>query len=168
MKNDFPLPVYSFLDVYGTIFGPGLYAIFGNGTGQADEGITINAAEDTNRVTYGASGECMHALIGVNGGTVSIACLKTSPLNSQLNTGYISQRQSSAIWGVNTITITNVITFDHITCKQVAFTRQPPNSYGKEPTVITWELTAGHIYTSIGAGVAGKALSALESVIGQI
>ena len=148
---DFPLQTYSFLDVYGSIQGPGLFALFGNATGQSDEGISIEATEDANRMTPGASGEVMHALIGVNAGRIQIHVLKTSPLNAQLNQGLMFQRQSSATWGNNVITVTNPVTGDHVTCKQVAFTRQPPNSYGKEPTVITWELEAGHVYTQLGA-----------------
>jgi hypothetical protein len=147
---DFPLPTYSFLDVYGSINGPGFSAQFGNGSGQADEGITIVAAEETNRMTPGASGEVMHTLVGVNAGRLTIHVLKTSQLNFQLNAALAYQRTSSLRWGQNTITITNPVSGDHITCKQVAFTKQPDNSYAKEAAVITWEMEAGHVYTSLG------------------
>jgi hypothetical protein len=147
---DYPLPTYSFLDVYGTISGPGLLGLFGNGVGQADEGIHIEQSEDKNKMTPGASGEVMHTLIGSDAGRVSIHVLKTSPLNLLLNEAYNLQKKTSLLWGQNTITITNPVTGDHYTLSQCAFTRRPPNSYGKEPVVITWELQVGHIYATLG------------------
>jgi hypothetical protein len=148
---DIPLPTYSFLDIYGTINGPFLSAVFGNGVGQSDEGITIEQTEDKNRQTPGASGEVMNTLIGTDAGRVSIHVLKTSPLNALLMEAYNLQKQSSLTWGLNVITITNPVSGDHYTLSQVAFTRRPPNSYGKEPVVITWDLQAGHVYAFIGA-----------------
>ena len=165
---EFPLPTYSFLDVYGTMIGPGIVANFGNATGQADEGITIEQTEDKNRMTPGASGEVMHTLIGVDAGRVAIHVLKTSPLNAKLNEAFNLQKNSSLTWGNNTITITNPISNDHITCTQVAFTRRPPNAYGKEPVPIVWEFEAGHIFVALGGnfGVVGQVLGKLGGVIG--
>jgi hypothetical protein len=147
---DYPLPTYSFLDVYGSINGPGISASFGNGQGQSDEGITIEALEDKNRMTNGADGAAMHTLIGNDSGRIAVHVLKTSPLNARLQAAYNFQKQSSLFWGQNTITLTNPASGDHYTCSQVAFTRRPPNAYGKEPTPITWEFEAGRIYSQIG------------------
>lgn len=148
---DYPLPTYSFIDVYGSISGPFLLALFGNGSGQADEGITIEQSEDKNRQTSGASGEVMNTLIGSDAGRVTIHVLKTSPLNALLMEGFNQQKQSSLMWGKNVITITNPVSGDHYTLSQCAFTRRPPNAYAKEPAAIVWEMHVGHIYSSIGA-----------------
>lgn len=148
---DYPLPTYSFIDVYGTISGPNFFATFGNGTGQANEGITIEQTEDKNVMTPGASGEVMHTLIGVDAGRVTIHVLKTSPLNAILNAAFNAQKSSSLLWGQNLITITNPVMGDHITCSQVAFTRRPPNSYAKEPAALVWDMEAGHVYVTLGA-----------------
>jgi hypothetical protein len=157
---DFPLPTYSFLDVYGTIAGPGLSAdfgsgsgqvSFGNGYGQADEGITFEPLEDKNRMTPGASGEVMHTLVGVDAANVAIHVLKTSPLNAKLNAAYNYQKQSSLYWGQNTITVTNPVSGDHYTCSQVAFTHRPPNAFSKETVPVVWEFMVGHLYVVLGS-----------------
>lgn len=149
---DFPLPTYSFLDVYGTIVGPGLSASFGNAIGQADEGITFEPLEDKNRMTPGASGEVMHTLVGVDAANCAIHVLKTAPLNAMLNAAYNYQKQSSLYWGQNTITVTNPVSGDHFTCAQVAFTHRPPNSYSKETVPVVWEFMVGHLYVVLGGG----------------
>jgi hypothetical protein len=162
---DFPLQTYSFMDVNGTISGPGLFVKFGNGTGQADEGITVEQTEDKNRMTPGASGEVMHTLIGVDAARIAIHVLKTSPLNQQLSAGFNYQKQSSLFWGINTITITNPITGDHITAAQVAFTRRPPNAWGKEPVPIVWEMEAGHLYADLGSGLVASVANSIARAL---
>lgn len=148
---EYPLPTYSFLDVYGTIAGPYLVASFGNGSGQSDEGITIDQGEDKNRQTVGASGEVMNTLMGTDSGRCSIHVLKTSPLNALLMEAFNQQKSTSLLWGVNTITVTNPVSGDHYTLSQCAFTRRPANAWAKEPAVITWEFQVGHIHSFIGA-----------------
>jgi hypothetical protein len=148
---DFPLPTYSFQDVFGTITGPGCAATFGNASGQSDEGITFEQTEDKNRMTPGASGEVMHTLVATDAARLSIHVLKTSPLNTILTQAFNYQKQSSLYWGKNLITITTLLG-DVITCSQVAFTKRPANSYSKEPAKLVWEMEVGHLYSNLGLG----------------
>ncbi len=55
--------VYSFLNVNATIAGPGGAFNLAAGAAAAEEGITIEAAEDKNVMTIGADGQGQHSLI---------------------------------------------------------------------------------------------------------
>jgi hypothetical protein len=145
------LPTYSFADVYGLLSGPGGSVPFGNGTGQAEEGISFEQSEDKNRKTAGASGDVMNALILDDSGKAHIHTLKTSPINAALNQMFNFQKLSSLSWGLNLLNMTNPVSGDQYSCVQVAFTRRPSNTFGKDPNALVWEFDCGHIFVTLGA-----------------
>lgn len=145
------LPVYSFADVYGLISGPGGSIPLGNGSGSSEEGISFEQSEDKNKMVVGAGGDVMHTLILDDSGKASIHTLKTSPINAALNQMFNLQKLSTATWGQNILSMTNPVTGDQYTCSQVAFTRRPSNSFGKEANTLVWEFECGHIFVTLGA-----------------
>lgn len=146
------MATYSFLDVQATLTGPTGSISFGNGAANSEEGITISQANDRNIMVTGADGSVMHSLRAANSGTITINLLKTSPVNSKLSDMYNAQTASSLLHGKNVITIRNVATGDTIIASQVAFKRDPDNSYATEGGTIAWQFDAGHINTKLGAG----------------
>jgi hypothetical protein len=147
------LTTYSFGDVKAAIAGAGTAFSLGSGAGAAEEGISIEAAEEADAMTVGADGEVMHSLRLNRSGKVIVRLLKTSPVNQLLQTALQLQRASSALWGQNVITIVNVATGDLIVCSSVAFAKQPPLNYAKDGGMIEWEFNAGNIAPGLGAGV---------------
>lgn len=142
---------YSFLDVSVSIIGLGGSFNLGSGSGAAEEGISVEMAEDKNSMLTGADGTVMHTLNAGNAGTVTVRLLKTSPTNALLSAMYNAQRINSAAWGKNVITVRNTSTGDVSICVDCAFKRWPSNTYAKAPNVMEWTFDAGRIDGFLGA-----------------
>lgn len=147
------LSTYSFLDVQAAIIGPGAAFSFGSGSGNAEEGISIEPHGDIDNLVAGADGTPMHSLIADKTGKVTVRLLKTSPLNALLSAALAFQRTSGANHGQNTITISNSTSGDVITCQQCGFARVPTIHYGKDGGMNEWSFNAGIIDVGLGAGV---------------
>jgi Protein of unknown function (DUF3277) len=143
---------YSFMDVNASIVGPGGSFSLGYGSGNSEEGISIAMVEAKNTMTIGADGSVMHSLHAGNGGTVTLRFLKTSPTNQQLAELYDVQRVSSALWGQNTIVVSDPARGDTLTCTNVAFQRWPNVTYAKDGGVQEWVFDAGAINGILGDG----------------
>jgi len=141
---------YSFLDVTASITGTGGSFSIGSGSGNAEEGITIERVEDKNTMTVGADGTVMHSLHASNAGTVMIRLLKTSPTNGLLSALYNAQKVSSSFWGTNVISVYNVATGDVIVCTNVAFARHAPITYAKDGGTMEWSFQAGSVDGTLG------------------
>ena len=114
--------------------------------------------ENKNTMTIGSDGCVMHSLHAGNGGTVTIRFLKTSGTNQLLAEMYDLQRSSSALWGNNTIVISDPARGDQISCSQCAFQRWPNVNYAKEGGTQEWIFDAGRIDGILGDGTAGQAV----------
>jgi len=143
---------YSFMDVTASIVSPTGNFNLGYGAGNSEEGITVTMQENKNTMTLGADGSWMHSLHAGNGGTVTCRFLKTSPTNTALMAMYDSQRISSALWGQNTIMISDPARGDTIVCNGAAFQRQPNVAYAKDGGVMEWVFDCGVITTVLGDG----------------
>lgn len=143
---------YSFLDVQASIEGPGGAFQLGSGSGNAEEGISIEPGGDKNVMTVGADGTVMHSLKADASGTVTVTLLRTSTTNAQLSNLYNYQTASSRNHGQNTIMIRNAVSGDVITCTEVAFAKAISNPYAVEGGKIAWTFHAGKIDTKLGTG----------------
>lgn len=143
---------YSFKDVQCSIVGPGGAFSLGSDAGVAEGGITIEMSSDKDTMLIGADGTSMHSLAAGQGGTVTIRLLKVSSVNFQLSALYDLQSSSSALWGLNTIVVSDISRGDVTTCLQCAFRRQPSNTYAKDGNIIEWAFNAGHVYELLGSG----------------
>lgn len=143
---------YSFMDVNAGIVGPGGAFSLGNGSGNAEEGITTSATEDVNKMDIGADGSGMHSLHADKSGNVTVTLLKNSPVNAKLSALYAFQTAASASHGQNTINITNKQSGDSITCTQVAFKKAPDIAYAKDGGTVAWEFHSVRIERLLGAG----------------
>ena len=143
---------YSFRDVTAAIIGPGGSVNIGFGSGSSEEGITVEAAEDTNVMTIGADGSGMHSLSVNDGSLVTVRLLQNSPVNSQLQLMYNLQSSSSALHGRNVITIRHTAQGDFITLTQVAFKRRPNMSYAKQGGMVEWTFDAVRTAQILGIG----------------
>lgn len=144
---------YSFLDVKCSITGPGGGFSLGSGSGNSEEGITVEPSEELNTMTIGADGQPMHSLHANKSGKVSVRLLKTSPVNAQLASMLAFQRASGANHGQNTLSVVNIVSGDTITCQAVAFSKWPTLNYAKEGGTNEWSFDAGIIDQGLGAGV---------------
>jgi hypothetical protein len=151
------VPTYSFIDVAATLSGPGGTFSLGYGSGNSEEGITVELTEDKNTMTVGADGSVMHSLHAGNSGSITIRYLKTSPINALLNQMYDFQRVSSALWGSNTIVISDPARGDQISARQVAFRKMPNIVYAKDGGTQEWSFHAGIIDGLLGNGTPGNA-----------
>jgi hypothetical protein len=144
---------YAFADVSCTIAGPfGNATIGGPDTATAEEGLTCALGEETNTQLIGADGSVMNSLHSSRAGTVTIRLLKVSPVNQFLMKMYNSDRQSSSVWGQNTITITDVARGDAYTMTGCAFVRFPSNTYAKTGNVLEWEFHVALMNPNLGSG----------------
>ena len=141
---------YSFLEVQAAIAGPGGTFNLGNGSGAAEEGITIEMTAEKDIMTIGADGTPMHSLSADNSGMVTVRLLKTSPVNAQLQAMYDAQKLDPSLWAQNVITISNTNSGDSVGCRSVAFKKLPNNVYAKEGGMNEWEFNAGAIDTLLG------------------
>lgn len=144
--------VYSFGDVSATLNGPNGSFQLGAGAGAAEEGITIEPSADTNVMTIGADGTGMHSLSRDTSGTVTVRLLKTSPVNAQLQNAFNAQRNSSLLWGRNSIVVRDPNRGDLVTCRQVAFGRVPTLTWAKEGGVNEWVFHSAEIVPVLGVG----------------
>ena len=144
---------YSFLDVKATITGPGGAINIGSDAGAAEEGISADMMENKNTMTVGADGSVMHSLHGGNAGIVTIRLLKTSPINSQLETMYNFQRQSSTTWGQNVLRVMDIARGDVIAGVAVSFQKFPNVVYAKDGNVMEWVFDCADVSQLLGVGV---------------
>jgi hypothetical protein len=143
------VPTYSFVDTNCTIVGPGLQVVLGAGSGAAEGGITFEMAEDKDTQRVGADGTVMHSLHAGQMGVAIVRLQKTSPNNAQLMVGYNAQRTFSTNWGGNVITLTT-IQGDNVTCRGVAFQREPNKGYDKEGADMEWRFNVGTLDSILG------------------
>jgi hypothetical protein len=143
---------YSFKDVNAAIVGPGAAFALGNGTGAAEEGITITPTEDINNMLIGADGQGMHSLHADQSGMVTLRYLKNSPVNALLSAMFAFQTASSAAHGQNTININNERSGDSITCTQGACKKAPDLTYAKDGGIVEWEFHFIKIQRLLGNG----------------
>lgn len=142
---------YSFLNVNGSIAGPGGFVNFGSGSAAAEEGITIEASEDKNVMTIGADGKGQHSLIASDACTVTMRFLKTSPQNAALMIMYDLQTASSALHGINVITVTDPVRGDLTLIQQAAFKKKPTITYAKEGGMMEWTFDAIQANSVLGS-----------------
>lgn len=143
--------VYSFLDVQAAIVGPGGAFSLGSAAGAAEEGITVDPSGEISGMQIGADGTGQHSLYGDKSGKVTVRLLKTSPTNKLLSALYNFQTASAASHGQNTITVTDMVRGDVITCRQCAFAKAPSITYGKEAGTQDWEFNAIAIDRILGS-----------------
>ncbi|MCL1939536.1 MAG: DUF3277 family protein [Desulfovibrionaceae bacterium] len=143
---------YSFLDVQASFDGPGGSFQLGSGSGNAEEGISIEPGGDKNIMTIGADGSVMHSLRADASGTVTVTLLRTSATNARLQNTYNFQTASSRNHGRNTIIIRNPVSGDVITCTEVAFAKAISNPYAVEGGKLVWTFHAGKIDSKLGTG----------------
>ena len=143
---------YSFLNCQAAIVGPGGAFNIGTGAGVADEGLVITMVADKDTMITGADGSVMHTLNAEKSGTLTLRLLKTSPTNAQLSLMYNLQTVSSALHGLNTITVRDSARGDVTTCRQVAFRKQPALSYTKAGAINEWEFACGIVDQLLGYG----------------
>ncbi len=147
------LPTYSFQNFFVTISGPGgSFAIGGPDTGSADEGFTVEQADDSNTLTTGADGSGMNSLHATRTGTVAVHLLKTSPINSKLSLMFNFQRQLSFNWGLNIISARDIGTGDHYSMSGVAFKRHANNVWSKVGNVLIWPFDVTVLDPNLGPG----------------
>ena len=133
------MPTYSFLDVNASIMGPGAaFSLGGNGSGTAQEGITITRNEDKNQMTIGADGGGMHSLRANRSGVITVRLLKTSPVNGLLQAAFDLQRISSANWGQNTLVISDTARGEVTSGLFAAFKQFTPVTYAQDGNVMEW------------------------------
>ena len=144
--------VYSFLNVACGIAGPGGVLNLAAGAGAAEEGIEIENVDDKNIMNVGADGKVQHTLVASDAATVTVRLLKTSPLNAALQVMYDLQSASSAVWGLNTITVVDSGRNDYTVLQSCAFKKKAKLTYAKEAGTMEWIFDCGSVNTILGAG----------------
>ncbi len=147
------MAVYSFLNISATIAGPGGIVNLAAGAAAAEEGITIEAAEDKNVMTIGADGQGQHSLIANDACTLTVRLLKTAPANAVLMIMYDLQSVSSALWGQNVFTIIDSGRGDYNIAQAAAFKKKPTITYAKEGGMMEWTFDVIKANTILGAGI---------------
>lgn len=142
---------YSFLNVQASIVGPGGSFSIGNGAGAAEEGISVSMEDDKGDTKVGADGTIMQSLRASNLGRITIRLLKTSPVNQMLNTMYNFQKASSANWGQNVISVTDVVRGDVVTSSFMSFTKLPDLQFSKDANTNEW-VFRGNVNEILGSG----------------
>lgn len=148
-----PQAAYSFANVQASIIGPGGQFSLGAGVGAAEEGISVEMAEEKGVTTPGADGQLMQTLRMSNVGRVTVRLLKTSPTNAQLMAMYNLQRSLSSLWGQNIIAVSDTARGDVITATQLSFTKPPNITYSKDANTNEWVFT-GNVEMLLGTGQA--------------
>ena len=146
------MSTYSFLNINCAMVGPGIVTNLGAGAQVAEEGITLEPTEDKNVMTIGADGQGQQTLIASDAHTLTVRLLKTSPLNSALMIAYNLQSASSALWGTNTITVTDSARNDLHVCQKVAFKKKPTIAYNKAGDMLEWTFDCQSVTSVLGAG----------------
>lgn len=147
------MSTYSFLNVNCFIAGPGLVANLAAGAAAAEEGITIEAAEDKNVMTVGADGKGQHSLIASDAAKVTVRLLKTSPVNALLMAAYDLQTASAALHGQNIITVTDSTRGDLSILQACAFQKKPVITYAKEGGMMEWTFDSLSANSLLGTGI---------------
>jgi hypothetical protein len=147
------MATYSFLNVSCQMVGPGIAANLAAGAAASEEGITIEPSTEKNIMTIGADGKGQHSLVADDSAKVTIRLLKTSPQNAVLMTAYDLQTVSSALHGVNTMTVTDSARGDVTVLQAVAFRKKPVITYAKEGGMMEWEFDAIQANTVLGGGI---------------
>lgn len=143
------MATYSFQDVNATIVGTG-FVDLGNGSGSAEEGITIEMGGDKNSMMIGADGEGMHSLHADKSGQITFRLLKTSAQNQKLMAMYALQTAQSNLHGQNVITITNTKSGDVTIAREAAFKKKPTIVYSKDGNINEWVFDCIKIDTILG------------------
>lgn len=143
---------YSFNDVQCTLVGPALVASMGGQSGVSKEGITIDPLEDIGHMDIGAGGEGMHSLHVGRPGKATIRLLKTSPVNSLLSSGFAIQASSAALWGKNTIVVTDNARGDIVTCLSCAFTKHTGVTWAEDGNYNEWSFNVVFVSFNLGDG----------------
>ena len=143
--------VYSFLNFQCAINGPGGSINLGNGAGNAEEGVSFTPTGDRSAMQMGADGSGQHSLYAEKSGKIVVRLLKTSPTNALLMALFNAQTANAANHGQNVISGTDTQRGDSITCSQVAFSKLPDLTYGKEAGLIEWEFMAIQMNITLGA-----------------
>lgn len=147
------LPTYSFANFFVSIAGPGgAFAIGGPDTGSAEEGFTVEQADDSNTLTTGSDGSGMNSLHATRSGTITVHLLKTSPINAKLSAMFLFQRQVSFTWGLNVLSARDIALGDQYIGSGVAFKRHGNNAYGKIGNVIIWPFDVAILEPLLGPG----------------
>lgn len=144
--------VYSFLNINCSIAGPGGFANLAAGAAAAEEGITIEPAEDKNVMTIGADGKGQHSLVASDAATATIRLLKTSPINALLMIMYDLQTATSALHGQNVITLNDSGRGDFSVLQACAFKKKPTLTYAKEAGMMEWTFDCIQANTVLGTG----------------
>lgn len=147
------MAVYSFADVVATINGPGGSIILGSGSGNAEEGISIESVEEKDTMQIGADGYVVHNLHASKAMRARVRLMKTSPTNAALMAMYNLQTSSSLFHGQNIIAIANPVTGDSYSLREAAFARNPNNGFAKESAAIEWEFNASYGDGVLGANI---------------
>jgi hypothetical protein len=129
---------YSFINIAASIVGPGAAFNLGYGSGDAEEGITVEMIDDKNKMDVGADGSIMHSLRASNAGRVTVRLLKTAPTNALLSACYNFQRFSSGNWGQNSIVLADTARGDLVLASQMAFVKQSDLTYAQDGNYNTW------------------------------
>lgn len=141
---------YSFKDIQAAIVGPGGAINLGDGSGAAEEGITIEYSADVDGMLIGADGSGQHSLSMDRSGQITVRLLKTSPTNALLSAMMEFQRSGGSTHGQNTITVIDSNRGDVITARQVAFARRPALTYAKEAGINEWVFNSVQIDPTLG------------------
>lgn len=150
--------VYSFLNISCLVAGPGLVADLAKNAAAAEEGITIEASEDKNVMTIGADGKGQHSLVASDAATATIRLLKTSPQNAALMVAYDLQTASSALHGINVITLSDSARGDFSVLTGCAFKKKPTLTYAKEGGMMEWTFDCIVANTILGGSVLGVSI----------
>jgi hypothetical protein len=143
--------VYSFPNVQASLVGPGGNVNLGYGSGASEEGIVVEMTEEKGDTKVGADGQIMQSLRASNLGSITVRLLKTSPTNSLLSNMYNAQKTISSLWGNNVLRVSDVVRGDVILGTNMAFTKQPTVTYGKDGDMMEWRFT-GNIEQQLGSG----------------
>lgn len=144
---------YSFADVKATLTGPGVGVSVGADAGSAEEGISWEPVEETDRMKIGADGAVAHSLNASRAFKVVVRLLQTSPINQVLHNAYNFQRGTATLWAQNILVVTNPTNGDVATFIGVAFTKAPPQTRAKEAANIEWEFNASQGDIHQGGGL---------------
>lgn len=149
------MATYSFIDVYATLVdaATGANISIGSGAGVAEEGITISQVDNVGHMQIGADGTPMQVLQATRGARLSLRLLKTSPVNAALMALVETQRTTGALWGQNTISITEIATGDEVTAAFCAFEKIPDNNYDKTGKMFDWTFLVGDSTQVLGGNV---------------
>lgn len=146
------MATYSFLDVNCTIVGPGGAISLGAGHAVANEGISADFVGNRNTMTAGAGKSVMHSLHAATPGTMTVRLMKTSSQNFLLGVMFDLQSTSSALWGINTLVVSDVARGDIVTGMQAAFQKMPNNVWATEGNILEWIFECGQMYELLGKG----------------